>query len=462
MPPFSLTESQKTANAILASRASHIMLYGGSRSGKTFLYVRAITIRAIKAPSSRHAMLRFRLNSIITSVALDTLPKVMNLCHPGMKWELCKQPAWYVQLWNDSQIWLGGLDDKERTEKILGNEYATIFLNECSQIPFSSRELALTRLAQSVSMDVEGQDAKQLPLKMYYDENPPDRAHWTYRLFEQKLQPETREPLANPQDYVSFQMNPKDNAENLPAEYLLTLQNMSSRMRRRFWDGQFRDSNPTALFRESDLDKWRVMDGVLPDMQRIIVAVDPSGAGDIENQDNDAIGIVVVGLAVDGNGYLLEDLTVKAGPGTWGKIVVRAFIRWEADCIVAETNFGGAMVGMVIRTAVKELKDEIKQKQLPFQEVHASRGKVVRAEPLSPLVEDGRIRFAGVFADLEDELAGFNTNGYTGEGSPNRADAMVWGFTALFPGIVTPRKEKPKAKEFAGAFVQAGEGSWMV
>jgi len=420
--PFKLTERQVMANRILASQASHIMLYGGSRSGKTFLDVRAITTRAIKAPSSRHAILRFRMNAVITSIALDTLPKVMGLCFPQVRWELCKHPSWYVQMWNDSQIWLGGLDDKERTEKILGNEYATIFLNECSQIPYTSRELALTRLAQNVQIVVEGQEPRRLPLKMYYDENPPDRSHWTYRVFEQKVHPDTREPLANPQDYVSFQMNPKDNEANLPPEYLLSLQNMSARMRRRFFEGLYRDSNPTALFRESDIDKWRVMDGALPDMVRILVAVDPSGAGDQENQDNDAIGIVVVGLGVDGNGYLLEDLTVKAGPGTWGKVAVRAFIRWDADSIVAETNFGGAMVGMVIRTAVTELKDEIKQSQIPFQEVHASRGKVVRAEPLSPLVEDGRIRFVGAYIELEDELAGFNTNGVHGA-LPGHRDA---------------------------------------
>lgn len=421
-PNFSLTAKQREANALLASSATHIMLYGGSRSGKTFLETRAIVTRGIKAPGSRHAMLRFRFNAIVSSIVMDTFPKVMGLCYPNVRFEI-NRSLWYAQFWNDSQIWFGGLDDKERTEKILGNEYATIMLNECSQIPWSGRNLALTRLAQKVAM-VDGQP---LPLKMYYDENPPDKAHWTYRLFEQKLDPETRIALPNPKAYASLRMNPADNAENLPSEYLATLQTMGGRMRARFYDGQYRDSNPSALFPEAQLDRWRIENGNLPDMQRLVVAVDPSGSGDVDNADNDAIGIVVAGLGTDGNGYLLEDLTVKAGPATWGKVATTAYERHRADVVVAEVNYGGAMVRQVVQSA---------RPRTPFKEVRASRGKVVRAEPISSLVEQGKVRLVGRFPDLEDELGGFSTSGYVGSGSPNRADAFVWAFAELFPGLL--------------------------
>ena len=446
-PAFSLTPKQEEANELLASSASHVMLFGGSRSGKTFLIVRGMSLRGLKAPKSRQAILRFRFNAVKQSIVFDTFPKVMEVCFPGVPYELNKSD-WFVQFENGSEIWFGGLDDKERTEKILGQEHAGIFLNECSQIPWSSRNMAVTRLAQNITYNLNGK-LTRLPLKMYYDCNPPTDAHWSYRVFVEKVDPDTRRKLANTDDYVSLQMNPKDNIGNLPPEYLKALESLPARMRQRFLEGAFSKSNPSALWDIERLDRWRVMDGALPDMQRIIVAVDPSGADDIDNADNDEIGIVVAGLGTDGNGYLLEDLTCKGGPAMWGKVATNAFERHQADLVVCETNFGGAMVQHVIRTA---------RPRTPCKMVTASRGKVVRAEPISSLTEQGKVRLAGQFHRLEQELCAFTTYGYTGERSPNRADAFVWAFSELFPGLVKEEK-KPERKRTAG---QAhGQAGWM-
>ena len=109
---------------------------------------------------------------------------------------------------------------------------------------------------------------------------------------------------------------------------------------------------------------------------RVVVAVDPSGAGDSENADNDAIGIVVAGLGTDGNAYVIEDITVKAGPATWGRVAADAYDRHQADCIVGEINYGGAMVQYVIKTAAPKAN---------YRQVTASRGKAVRAEPIAAL-----------------------------------------------------------------------------
>lgn len=410
------------------------MLFGGSRSGKTFLLCRAIAIRAIKAAGSRHAILRFRFNAVKQSVVFDTWPKMMQLCFPQLAAPVNKSD-WFAEFPNGAQVWFGGLDDKERTEKILGQEHATILLNECSQIPWASRETAVTRLAQRAIDQTTG---KPLVLKMYYDENPPDKGHWSYRVFVLKQDPETKKPLSNPDDFAAMQINPGDNRSNLPEEYLRTLGSLSARMQRRFLHGEFREANPAALFGEEHLDKWRVLDAKLPDMQRIVVAVDPSGSGDVDNADNDAIGIVVAGLGTDGNGYVLEDLTVKAGPATWGKVATNAYERHAADLVVAEVNYGGAMVAQVIKAA---------RPRTPYKEVRASRGKVVRAEPISSLCESGKVRLVGYFPDLEDELAGFTTGGYIGEGSPNRADAFVWAMSELFPGMVSD-KATPSTSKF--------------
>jgi hypothetical protein len=349
---FDLTERQKAAQKILASDAMHCMLFGGSRSGKTFLLVRNVVFRALKAPNSRHAIFRFRYNHLKASVVLDTFPKVMRAAFPGVEYKIHSQDG-YAELTNGSQIWFAGLDDKERTEKILGMEFSTLYFNECSQIPMGSVDTALTRLAQLVETEMEGAPPGLLKMRAYYDCNPPSNAHWTYKRFVQKVDPETKKPLSNPDAYASFQINPKDNQQNLSPEYLRNLEGMSARMRKRFLDGQFSDANPNALFPEEHIDRWRLMDGSPPDFVRVVVAVDPSGAGDVDNADNDAIGIFVVGLGVDGNAYPLEDCTVKAGPGTWGRVAVQAYQRHEADCIIGETNFGGAMVQQTIQVAAK-------------------------------------------------------------------------------------------------------------
>jgi phage terminase large subunit-like protein len=427
MREFKRTARQEEANALLAGPAQHVMLLGGGRSGKTFEIVRGIATRAIKAPRSRHAIMRFRFNHCKQSIVMDTFPKVMSLAFPDVHYEI-NRTDWYATLQGDAEVWFGGLDDKERTEKILGNEYATIFLNECSQISWAARNTMVTRLAQSVEQVVGGK-ASPLRSRMWYDENPTDKAHWSYRLFVQKVDPETKQPVPRPDNFAWLRMNPQDNRENLADGYLETLGDLSSRMQARFLRGEFRDNDPNALFPDANLDKWRVMDGVVPDMVRIVVAVDPSGSDDEDNADNDEIGIIVAGLGTDGNGYVLEDITVKAGPATWGKVATSAYERHRADCIVAEQNFGGAMVKHVIRTA---------NPRANFKLVTASRGKVVRAEPVGALTEIGKVRLVGVLAKLEDELSGFTTHGFTGTGSPNRADAFVWAVSELFPGLTKP------------------------
>jgi phage terminase large subunit-like protein len=438
-----LTAKQQEAQAVIAGPATHILLIGGSRSGKTFLLIRNIVFRALKAPKSRHAVFRFRFNACKSSVVQDTFPKVMQVAFPGVKFNLSKTD-WYAEFENGSQIWFGGLDDKERAEKILGMEFVTIYLNEASQIPQASRDMAVTRLAQHVMQEIEGREPVPLKPRMYYDCNPPSKAHWTYKLFVLKQDPDTRQSLSKPDDYAYFRINPQDNAANVSAGYLETLQQLGARLRKRFLDGEFADATPNALFSDESIETWRVMDGRLPDFVRVVVAVDPSGSGDVENADNDAIGIAVAALGTDGNAYLLEDATVKAGPATWGKIAADAYDRHQADCIVGEVNYGGAMVEHTIQTARRDAG----QRRIPYKSVIATRGKAVRAEPISALYEQGKVRHVGYFRDLEDELVAFSTVGYLGDRSPNRADALIWALTELFPGIVTPRKEKKEAKPY--------------
>jgi predicted phage terminase large subunit-like protein len=419
---FQATPDQLKAIDLQSSSATHCMLYGGSRSGKTFINLRSVLVRAL-AHRSRHAVLRYRFNHVKQSVVYDTLPKVLEVCFPGVA-ERSKldKTDWFLALPNGSEVWFGGLDDKERTEKILGQEYASIFLNECSQISWASRNMAITRLAQKTP----------LRLKAYYDCNPPPKGHWTYKLFIEGVSPDTRKPMPYAEQHVAMLMNPEGNQQNLAAGYLDQLKAMPERMRLRFLLGQFADDSDSSLWSVELLEQSRLA-GELPDMQRIIIAVDPSGCAGDEDERSDEVGIVVCGIGVDGNGYVLEDLSGRYGPSKWGQIVADAFDRHEADRVVAETNFGGAMVGEIIRAA---------RPGTPFQEVKASRGKVVRAEPIASLFDQGKVKMAGYFPELEDQLLAMTTAGYTGSRSPDRADAMVWGITSLFPAL-TKRERDP-------------------
>lgn len=144
----------------------------------------------------------------------------------------------YYKLANGSEIWIGGLDDKERAEKILGKEYSTIYFNECSQLSFAAVQLARTRLAQK----------NGLAKKTYYDMNPPTKSHWSYWLFEKKLDPESNEPLSNPDDYASMLMNPGDNIENIDEEYIKLLSAMPEKERNRFLLGLFNDESEGQVY----------------------------------------------------------------------------------------------------------------------------------------------------------------------------------------------------------------------
>lgn len=164
--------------------------------------------------------------------------------------------------------------------------------------------------------------------------------------------------------------------------------------------------------------------GVLPDMQRIVIGVDPSGTagGTKDKERGNDIGIVAAGLGVDGIGYVLCDWTCNLSPDGWGRRVVECYHAFSADRIVAEKNFGGAMVEHVIRTVDKDVSLKL---------VTASRGKIARAEPVAALFEQKKIRMACHAPELEDELCAFTSDGYVGGASPNRADAMIWAITDL-------------------------------
>jgi phage terminase large subunit-like protein len=226
-----------------------------------------------------------------------------------------------------------------------------------------------------------------------------------------------------------------DNKDNLAEPFMRQIEERfaNTRLGRQELEGEILDDIPGALWRREDLDKNRL--GEVPiDLERVIVAVDPAVSSEEGSDEN---GIVVVGLARDtdgyARGYVLEDATIKGSPEEWARRAVNMYRKWSADKIVAEKNQGGEMVLSVLRAV---------DRSVPVTLVHASRGKHVRAEPISALYEQGRIHHVGRFDQLEDQMCLFsldnlNTNAY---GSPDRVDALVWGLTELFARITGRRR----------------------
>lgn len=174
---------------------------------------------------------------------------------------------------------------------------------------------------------------------------------------------------------------------------------------------------PGALWQRAQIDALRVT--AVSDMYRVVVAIDPAVSA---NEDSDETGIIVAGLGVDGHGYVLADLTCRLSPDGWARRAVQGYRQWQADRIVAEVNNGGDMVRTTVATV---------DPRVPYKAVHASRGKIVRAEPIAALYEQGRIHHVGTFDELEDQQCSFTPDNMAGT-SPDRVDALVWALTELF------------------------------
>jgi phage terminase large subunit-like protein len=234
--------------------------------------------------------------------------------------------------------------------------------------------------------------------------------------------PIIRELVKDPTTHVT-KGRTLDNAQNLAVSFLKQIRKKyeGTRLGRQELDAEILDDLPGGLWTRETIENALVTEH--PPLRRIVVSIDPSGAGGEEDEgSSNEIGIIVAGADEDNNGYILDDLTLTGSPQTWGKKAINAFKKHGADLIVAEINYGGAMVKNVIHSI---------DPRIPFKQVTASRGKFIRAEPVAALYEQGRVKHVGTFAELEDQMCLIGPAGYSGRGSPDRLDAMVWAITEL-------------------------------
>ena len=215
-----------------------------------------------------------------------------------------------------------------------------------------------------------------------------------------------------------------DNLENLAPQFkeAVLSQYEGTRLGRQEIYAELLDDAPGALWAMDDIEKIRISRS--PDsseLRRIVVSIDPAAS---VGEDSDETGIIVVGLGYDGLGYVLADVSGKYRPIEWARTAIRAMTEWDADRIIAEVNQGGDMVEQTLRSI---------DSRIPYKGVRGAKGKFSRADPVSAIYEQGKVRHCGLFATLEDQMCSFEPG--TTSWSPDRMDALVYALTDLMIDI---------------------------
>lgn len=430
---FKWNPGQEAAReAVLKSGKRYCLLYGGSRSGKSFLLCATDQDRALYAPGSRHLIVRKEQSAAKAAIARDTFPTAWALRYPDAPRPVWRDQEGFFQFDNGSEVWLGGLNDDKAVEKMLGREYATIHGEEVSEWPYHWYTLLMSRLAQQVRT----LDGGHLSQRFYGSLNPTTRMHWTYRLWIEGIEPEDEEPIDRSL-YGHHVINPGHNVENLSGEYLAALEALPERQKKRFYLGQYSSDDDNALWRREYIKRSVPSeDGGHPvKMRRIVVAIDPAAS---TKPGSDETGIVAVGVGEDGRGYVLADESGRFRPEEWARRAINLRRSLDADRIIGEVNNGGDMVEATLRA---------QDRTAPYKAVRATRGKAVRAEPVAALYEMGKIFHVGTFPELEDQMCALTVDfdAKVAGWSPDRVDALVWAVTELFPNLSARKRSETKA-----------------
>jgi len=285
-------------------------------------------------------------------------------------------------------------------------------VNEADQVAWIAIEYAMSRLAEK----------NDLANRFFFDCNPPSKKHWLYIIFKWGLLPEKGKKLEELQDFnmktFMTKLNPQDNLENIDGNYISdTLQNMSKARRKKFLEGEFGDTATGVLWDDSLFQRNRV--DKAPPLDIIVVSVDPNVTS---GSTSDDCGIVVGGLCLDdGCVYIIEDATKTGdGPTKWIKRSVAKYKQHHANYILAETNQGGELVAICIKS---------EDRSIPIRTEHVMNSKHARAEPVVELYEAGKVKHVGEFEELETECVEYDPD--SSKKSPNRLDALVLLVTKL-------------------------------
>ena len=367
-------------------------LIGGSASGKSVLAVHCLITRALLYPNSTHLIVRRYQTSIRRSIWMQTIPFIIK--QYGIKDKVkCDKTQMIVSFSNGSKVMCVGIDNELSMDKLLGIECSTIFIDECTEVSYDQYQLLVSRMREKI--------CKQNRILLCC--NPTSKKSWIYKFFCEHKDPKSGESI--PINPFVIQMNPIDNKDNISEDYIKQLEQLSSRQRMRFLNGEWLSDVEGALFKFEDIEKNRKEE---KEYERIIIGVDPAVTN---NENSDETGIIVAGMKND-HYYVLRDESGKLSPSEVVNKIVALTRLYKADKIIVETNQGGDW-----------LLDSISHKDphAPLEGKHQKVGKLIRAEPVAFLYEKGLVHHIKQFIELEDQLIS-----WAGKGdSPDRLDAMV-------------------------------------
>ena len=233
-----------------------------------------------------------------------------------------------------------------------------------------------------------------------------------------KMQPLLKQIINSPTTVIT-KARTRDNAANLDASTLRYLNDRyaGTTLGRQELDAELLEDLEGALWTRATIEGSRIPPGMEPAFKRVVVAVDPAGGNSRQNAET---GIVVAATGMDGHAYVLHDASGRYTPEQWGRRAINLYHEFKADRVIAEQNFGAAMVEAVLRGV---------DPRVPLKMVIASRGKQIRAEPVASLYEQGKVHHVGMLTALEDQMTGWDP-AEPGP-SPDRVDALVWAISEL-------------------------------
>lgn len=415
------------ARELFLRRDPEILLYGPAGTGKTLACLMKLHLAAGKYPGMRALIVRKTNTALAGSAVVTYERKVLGsgvLNRYGVRYfgGSKRRPPQY-EYPNGSVIVIGGIDNPD---KILSAEFDLVYVNEATELAQEDWEMLSGRLRHGV-----------MPYQqLIADCNPGSPRHWlkhrcdlgkTVALFSRHED--------NPALYDERAGTWTEQGE----DYLARLDTLTGVRYRRLRLGEWCADVEGALWNLDAIEERRlpaIPEGVA--LSRVVVAVDPPATA-----DGAEAGIVVVALGSDRDLYVLDDRSRRGTPLEWATAAVAAYDDWEADAIVIEVNQGGDMAIETLRRV---------RSSLPVRPVRASRGKAVRAEPVSALYSQGRVHHVGSFPALEDQLASW----VPGQASPDRLDALVWACTDLMGAAGQQVRAAPPAIAHASPWNAGG------
>lgn len=372
------------------------ILYGGAAGGGKSDALLMGALQYVHVPEYRALLFRRTYKDLALPKALMDRADEW-LSGTDAKWDASER-TWKFP--SGASLTFGYLENDRDKYRYQSAEFQYIAFDELTQFTETQYLYLFSRLRRLAGQDI--------PLRMRAASNPGGIGHqWVYRRF---VNPDTRK------NNLFIPARLEDNPYLDKEQYEDSLSELDRTTWRQLREGDWLAKREGALFSTELIDAQRVTR--TPALIRVVIGVDPAVTS---TKESDETGIVAAGLDAAGHCYILGDYSLRGTPLDWARAVVKGFRRHQADRVIGEVNNGGDLVEMNLRQV---------DPNIPFTKVHASRGKIIRAEPIAALYEQGRVHHLGTFPELEDQM----TNWVPGDRSPDRIDALVWALHELTSG----------------------------